>query len=237
MNLEQEEEYLEAIYKLQERRLAVTGASLGHQLHVARSQATAGLHELVDKGMVEHAHRQRELTPAGLDRAASVVRRHRLAERFLTDILGLGLHSSHEEACRLEHILTPEAEERLAVLLGHPVLCPHGNPVPGSGSPESPTSLPLSELAPLTRCTIVQILQEDSEMLRYLATLGLMPQVELTLEQCAPFRGPLLVKVGGARYALGRDVADRILVQATGGPQIGRRNGEAHDRKGAQTGE
>jgi len=218
MATEQEEEWLESIYKLQERGDAVTAATLARELGVSEAVATDILHRLVDRGLVRHTAEKQELTLEGTQRAATVVRRHRLAERLLTDILGLGWDRSHAEACKLEHVLSPEVEERLAVILGHPETCPHGYPVPGDGASRLPEAQPLSALLPPSRAIIVRIAQEDGDLLRYLATLGLMPETEVEVEERAPFDGPLMIRVGNAHYALGRQVADQILVRPLEGP-------------------
>lgn len=218
MSAQEEEEYLEAIYKLQERGEAVTATTLARDLAISEAEATTILHGLMERGLVQHTAAARELTQEGLQRAATVVRRHRLAERFLTDILGLGWDRSHAEACKLEHALSPEVEERLAAFLGHPQTCPHGHPVPGEGISPLSKAQPLSALPPLSCAVIVRIAQEDGGLLRYLATLGLMPGVEVEVEERAPFDGPLMIKVRDAHYALGRQVADQILVRPLEGP-------------------
>jgi len=213
MRREREEEYLEAIYKLQERGQAVTAAQLAQGLGGTASAASAVLHYLMKQGLVQHQDRQPTLTQQGLQRASSVVRRHRLAERLLTDVLGMSWDRTHEEACKLEHILSPEVEERLATVLGHPDTCPHGYPVPVGEQIQLPPAQPLSMLLPASRAVIVRVAHEDGGLLRYLATLGLFPQRELTVEERAPFDGPVMVKVGGAHYALGKDVAEQIMVR------------------------
>lgn len=221
MKREREEEYLEAIYKLQERGQAVTAVALARELGISASAASAVLHRLIEAGLVQHPEGERRaapptLTPRGLRQAASVVRRHRLAERLLTDVLGMSWDRTHDEACKLEHILSPEVEERLSAVLGHPETCPHGYPVPGGEHIQLPAAQPLSALPPASRAVIVRVAHEDAGLLRYLANLGLMPQRELTVEQHAPFDGPVMVKVGGAHYALGKDVAEQIMVRSLG---------------------
>ncbi|MFH1647895.1 MAG: metal-dependent transcriptional regulator [Chloroflexota bacterium] len=143
-----------------------------------------------------------------------MLRRHRLSERLFTDVLGLPWDRAHEEAMRLEHSITPDGEARLASLLDHPDTCPHGGPIPAAdGSVSTPEACRLDQVAAGTAVRIQQIADEDGEFLHYLASLGLLPQTDVRVEEVAPFGGPLLVRVGGARYALGRDVAARILVR------------------------
>ena len=131
----------------------------------------------------------------------------------LTDVLGLPWDRVHDEAMRLEHSLTPEAEARLESLLNHPETCPHGAPIPvPDTSPPPPATRTLDRVVAGTQVRIEQVTEEDGALLRYLASLGLFPQARLTVEEVAPFGGPLLVQVNGARYAIGRDVAAKILV-------------------------
>jgi DtxR family Mn-dependent transcriptional regulator len=114
----------------------------------------------------------------------------------------------------LEHALTPEAEARLAALLNHPKTCPHGGPIPAAdGTLSPPATRPLDQVPTGTPVRIQQILEEEAAFLRYLTSLGLLPGAEVRVEEIAPLRGPLLVQVGEARYALGRDVAAKILVR------------------------
>jgi DtxR family Mn-dependent transcriptional regulator len=154
------------------------------------------------------------LTGEGRKQALGVLRRHRLSERLFADVLGLPWDRVHDEAMRFEHALTPEAETRLATLLNHPETCPHGGPIPAAdGSLTAPPSRPLDRVSAGTRVWIQQIIEEEAPFLRYLASLGLLPQALLRVEEVAPFGGPLLVQVGDARYALGRDVAAKILVR------------------------
>jgi DtxR family Mn-dependent transcriptional regulator len=157
------------------------------------------------------------LTVEGRRLAIGILRRHRLSERLFADILGLPWDRVHDEAMRLEHVLTPEAEARLAALLNHPKTCPHGGPIPAAdGSLRAPTTRSLVRVPAGVRVRIQQIVQEEARFLRYLASLGLLPGADVLVEEVAPFGGPLLVKVGEARYALGRDVAAKILVHEEG---------------------
>jgi DtxR family Mn-dependent transcriptional regulator len=145
------------------------------------------------------------------------MRRHRLAERLFTDVLDLDWASAHAEADRLEHVIAPEAEAQLAAMLGDPATCPHGNPIPGAGAHDAlPDSFPLSECQPATRATITRIASETPAMLQHLATLGLLPDVEIGIENRAPFDGPVMICVGRAHYALGRALAARIWVSRHG---------------------
>jgi DtxR family Mn-dependent transcriptional regulator len=153
------------------------------------------------------------LTVEGERQALRVVRRHRLLERLLTDVLKLPWDDVHEQACRLEHSVSPQMEAKIEEALGGAETCPHGHPIPtADGRVAEESALPLTDLDAGRRARIVRIALEAADFLRYLASLGLLPDVEITLETKAPFDGPLMVRVGGAHYALGRDVAGAILV-------------------------
>jgi DtxR family Mn-dependent transcriptional regulator len=154
------------------------------------------------------------LSAEGRDNARALLRRHRLAERLFTDVLDIDWARAHEEADKLEHAISPAAEEQLASTLGNPDTCPHGNPIPRAQDRTTHSrSMPLTECTPLADVTIVRIGSETPAALQHLATLGLLPNVEITIENKAPFGGPVLIRVGRAHYALGHNLAARIWVQ------------------------
>ena len=154
------------------------------------------------------------LTAVGRDRARVLLRRHRLVERHLTDVLGFDLPRAHAEADKLEHRVSVETAQALAEQLGNPETCPHGNPIPHARAETA--SFPARSLAACatqSRATITRISSETPAALQHLATLGLLPNVEIEIENHAPFGGPVMVRVGRAHYALGRDLAARIWVK------------------------
>lgn len=209
------EEYLEAIFKLQLGADPVTVTRLAGELGVAPPSVSEMVGRLRAVGLVEQPGEDRRimLTEEGAAEGASLVRRHRLSERFLVDYLDMPWDEVHDEACKLEHVLSPEVEARLAEQLGNPLTCPHGHAIPDEdGSIVEPQMRPLSELQPGDEAVIGCITEEQSDLLRYLASLGLLPETPVAVESVAPFNGPLLVRVGGSQYALGREVTDKILV-------------------------
>jgi DtxR family Mn-dependent transcriptional regulator len=167
-------------------------------------------------GLVEAPQgRAIHLTEQGAIEGARLVRRHRLSERFLVDYLDMPWDAVHEEACKLEHVLSPEVEERLAAQLGHPRTCPHGHVIPAAdGSLVEEELRSLVDLKPGESGVIACITQEDSDLLKYLGSLGLVPDTPVELESVAPFGGPLLIRVAGSQYALGREVAGKIMLRA-----------------------
>lgn len=208
------EEYLEALYKLEEVG-AVRQAQLAEYLELTPTAAGEMIKKMIGLNLVKrNPDSSIGLSGKGQKAALRLIRKHRLSERFLTDMLGLPWEKVHEEACKFEHVLSPEVEDGLDKLLDSPKVCPHGHPIPDKSGviTKSPTK-PLTELGLKQKAAIALVSEEDPEMLKYLATLGLLPGVEIVVEEVGPFHGPLLVNVGGAKYALGRDLAVKIMVR------------------------
>ncbi|MCX9012497.1 MAG: metal-dependent transcriptional regulator [Candidatus Methanoperedens sp.] len=208
------EEYLESIYKLQQEQRPVSTSRLAEHLKLSPPSVSEMVKKLAGKGLLSHTEKGVCLTEEGRLIAKKVIRRHRLSERLLTDILGFKWDEVHDEACRLEHAISPEMEDRIAKSLGNPKTCPHGHPIPDKdGVLVKEKVKPLSELKASARGVIVSVFEEDPNMLKYLASLGLIPGVCVRVDEVAPFGGPLIVRVSGSRYALGREVASKIKVK------------------------
>jgi DtxR family Mn-dependent transcriptional regulator len=209
------EDCLQALYRFEGQGQPADLREVAAFARIRPAAARDVLGELRARGLVENGQSGGVvLTGNGRRQAASILRRHRLSERLFSDVLGMPWDRVHDEAMRLEHALTPEAEARLASLLNHPDTCPHGGPIPAAdGSLELPATRPLDQVPAGSRVRIRQIVEEEGTFLRYLASLGLLPRADIRVEEVAPFGGPLLVKVGTACYALGRGVAAKILVQ------------------------
>ncbi|MCL4473018.1 MAG: metal-dependent transcriptional regulator [Actinobacteria bacterium] len=213
---EASEEYIEAIYKMSLEG-QVIAARLAERMKVSPPTVADMLKRLAEKGLVKSSRRDGvRLTSRGQETAEALVRRHRLWERFLTDVLGLNWDEVHEEACKLEHAMSPQVEEKLAQILGNPETCPHGYPIPGTRGAEKRAreAKPLSSLSVGDEAVIERVSEEDSQLLQYLATLGLLPNAKVSVKEIAPFKGPMLVKVCGAQYALGQEVASKIMVKS-----------------------
>lgn len=209
------EEYVETIFKLEREGRSVTIKRLADELGVSSPSASEMVRRLRAAGLVsEPEGRGVRLSPQGELEGARLVRRHRLSERFLVDYLDMPWDAVHEEACKLEHVLSPEVEARLAEHLGHPRTCPHGHPIPDEdGSLVEERLRSLADLEPGEEGVISRITREDGDLLRYLGSLGLVPGTRVAVQSIAPFGGPLLVRVGASRYALGREVAGEILLK------------------------
>lgn len=209
-----EEEYLESIYKLTRSGRPARTEEIASAVGVSAPAASGMMKKLAARGSLRYEpYAGVELTRQGEKQALQVIRRHRLVERLLTDVLKIPWHAVHEQACKLEHAVLPEMEARLEETLAGADTCPHGNPIPTSeGKIRTLAAHPLAEVEPGRRARIVSVIQEGAEFLRYLASLGLLPNAEVLVETKAPFDGPIMVRVGDAHYALGREVASSILV-------------------------
>ncbi|HUA07887.1 MAG TPA: metal-dependent transcriptional regulator [Candidatus Acidoferrales bacterium] len=210
------EEYLEAVYRLEREGPGVTTSGLATSLGVAPASVSGMLKKLAKDGYVEQVSRgEVKLTEKGLAVGVRVLRRHRLAERLLTDVLGMPWDQVHDEACMLEHAISSKVEARLLQLLKDPTTCPHGQPIPPSDlSDPVRNGEPLAQVAEGTRARVESVTEEFPEILRYLAEIGLRPGVEITLVEKAPLGGPLTIAVDGKRHAISLELAGLVTVRA-----------------------
>lgn len=218
------EEYLEAIYRLEKKTGFARTMELARQLKVVPGSVTNTIEGLERRGLVMHEpYKGVKLTEKGRKIALNVLRRHRLAERLLTDILHLDWSEAHEAACKLEHAIPPDIIKPLEKALGHPKTCPHGNPIPTAcGGIIEEKSEPLVNLGPRVSGILVKIIEEKAEVLQHLATLGLTPGVCVEVEKKASFGGPITIRVGEASHTLDYKVASIINVKRTDGKMRGR---------------
>lgn len=207
--------YLLAIYRLKEKAGRVTTSDLAGVLKVSLPSVTDMLKKMSQLKLVRHLpYRGTSLTWRGKKEALALLRKHRLSERFLYEKAGVGWDRVHEEAHKLEHVLSDDVEAKMAAALDEPATCPHGSPIPTpDGRIHEEPSEPLPELEDRVGGKIIRITADEPRLLRYIATLGLMPGAHIVVEGKAPLRGPVMVRVGQATYALGRDVAARIWVK------------------------
>src|SRR3984885_8847208 len=170
------EEYLEPIHALAETGTPVIQARIAERLGRAAPSVSEMLDRLQADGYVERDGRKLELTGKGRTIAEGVVRKHRLAERLLVDVIGLEWHKAHMEAGRWEHVISDEVEARLVIVLGNPSHCPHGNPIPGASGPTPPGLQRLSEVVPGQTVEVVRVnesVELDLPALVYLDEHGL----------------------------------------------------------------
>jgi len=216
------ENYLLSIYMVQEQGIKVTNAHLVDQLKRTPESEGLGtsapsiagmLRRMEKEGLITHGpSREIDLTKEGTRLAEQMVRRHRLAERMIVDMLGLDLVNAHVEAHRLEHAISDELEERIRVTLKNPTTCPFGHPIPGSGYSPCPASTTIDEAPVGQPLRLDRIPEEDSELLEYLVSNGLVPGVEIKILEYAPYRGVVTLKTADASPVLGADVVSRIWV-------------------------
>jgi DtxR family Mn-dependent transcriptional regulator len=207
------EEYLEAIHALEEEGVQVIQARLVERLGHSAQSVSEMVHRLEDEGYLQRRGRGVALTGKGQSRAESVVRKHRLAERFLVDIVGLPWHKAHVEAGRWEHVISDEVEERFVELLGNPSTCPHGNPIPGAPLiGEVQHALTEAELGDHVRLArITEQIEIDLRALQYLSDHGLLPGVDAHVSARAP-DGTLTLERGGASVAIGPAMCRQLYV-------------------------
>jgi len=210
------EEYLETIWELEEEGIPVIQARLAEHMSVSAPSVSEMIRRLKSEGWVDSEGRSITLTEKGQARAISVVRKHRLAERLLTDIIGLPWHKTHVEACRWEHVISDEVEERIVALLGNPATCPHGNPIPGAGGPDRDLSA-LAGLEPGDQLRLERVTEQvevDLDALIYLDTHGFVPGVDAEVQAKAP-DGTLTLALREGTIALGPALAAQLYVAKT----------------------
>lgn len=208
------EDYLRAVYELQCVESQVTTSRLAERLGVTPASVTGMIKKLADMKLVVHTPYQGvKLTRAGQKIALEVVRHHRLIERFLAEALGVPWDRVHEEAHRIEHVISEDLEERMDAMLGHPKTSPHGSPIPRlDGTVDAPANTRLGELTAGQSAVVAEVSDHDSALLRYLGSLGLYPDTAVTVMAVAPLDGLMTVRVGNKQHALSHAVANEVLV-------------------------
>ncbi|MGI9604634.1 MAG: metal-dependent transcriptional regulator [Acidimicrobiales bacterium] len=211
------EEYCETVFELSEDGLEVKQARIADRLDVSRPAVSEMVRKMEREGLLDvDADGHITLTDDGMTLARQVVRRHRLAERFLTDILDLSLAEAHHEAGKWEHVISPVVETALVRVLGNPTTCPHGNPIPGSGY-ERPTGSTLLGSVDVGGSFVVQRIPEELEfepgLLEYLEDVGVVPGQIGTVTASSP-DGTTTVEVDGRPFGIGPFAGDRIVVTA-----------------------
>ena len=208
----QAEEYLEAVCRILDRGEVATPTELARELVVSPPSVLGMVRRLVDQGLLSYSrHNGAQLTELGRLRADSLRRRHRLAERLLTDLLGIPWERVHDIACRFEHVIDDEVETYLATALDHPTTCPHGNPLDIAVNERWQ---PLTALAVGSSGILRQVVDESEPTLEYLSRLSLRPGARVTINAHAPFDGPLTISVNdGQGHAVSRRMGDMLLVE------------------------
>jgi DtxR family Mn-dependent transcriptional regulator len=209
------EEYCEAVFELAEDDVTVIQARIAERLAVSRPAVSEMIRRLETEGLVSITAGRIRLTDEGAELGERVVRRHRLAERFLTDILGLSWADAHREAGKWEHVISDGVEAAIVRVLGGPTTCPHGNPIPGSAYLPTP-SVPLADLTVGDGFTVERITEElefTPGLLEYLEDAALQPGRHGTITATSP-DGTTTVEVEGRHVGIGAYACARILVSA-----------------------
>ncbi len=210
------EDYLKAIYELETRQGSAATSEVAEALDVAPASVTGMIRRLAAQGYLDHVpYHGVQLTDVGRRAALRTIRRHRILESYLTSILGYPWDRVHDEAERLEHAASDELIERLAAALGHPVVDPHGAPIPTrDGTVEEPRLRTLAELPIGEAARMLLVSDKDPALLRYLAEIGLQPGTDVTVLARAPFDGPLTLRIGTSESMVGPGLAEQVLVAA-----------------------
>ena len=210
------QDYLAAIYDLGGSGHPVIAARLAKHMGISAPAVTEAIHRMVRGNHVKVGDgKELTLTPRGRQVAEVMARRHRLLERWLTDILGLNWTDAHEEAHRLEHAISPRVELRLAELLGMPSTCPHGNPIPGMATAPPVEPFPLAQAKEGMTVVVERITEEaeaDKNLLEHLWRNDVRPGRRLRITEVAPWAGTITAAGDGRTIALGLPAAAKIWV-------------------------
>ncbi|HZN13301.1 MAG TPA: metal-dependent transcriptional regulator [Acidimicrobiales bacterium] len=209
-----EREALKAIYRRTRDGSDAHTGDLADSLGVTPGTVTATVKRLADRGLADHKlYKGVELTPIGRQAAVAAIRRHRIVERFLSDMLGYAWNEADRLAASFEHELPQEVEDRLFVALDRPAACPHGFPIPEPEVAEIPEMPPLYDLEPGDTAIVAVPGSVDPDVVAFLDTLGLRPGVTVRVKEKHPFDGPLVLVVDGEDRTVGEKVARQIYVR------------------------
>jgi DtxR family Mn-dependent transcriptional regulator len=209
------EDYLKHIYKLQTKDRRVTTSSLAGQLSIAPASVTDMIKKLSEQGLLRHTpYHGVELTEKGKKHALRIVRRHRLWEALLVELLGFPWDEIDREAERLEHSTSDELERKIDEVLGHPKTDPHGDPIPTEeGELKESSSTLLADVEPGQSCRITRVSDTNPEVLRYATRLGLLLKKKITVKERVKFDGSLRVVIGSKECYVTEKLARNIFVE------------------------
>ena len=209
------EEYLEQVLRLEDSSGAARTKMLARRLGVSLGTVTNSLSRLERLGYVRRQrYKGARLTKQGHKIALNVLRRHRLTERLLTDVLHISWSRAHDAACKLEHCIDEEVTDAIDAALAHPKTCPHGNPIPRPGMAVSDASTRLAELSAHDAGIVVRVVDEEEEgALTYLHSIGLTPGAEFTVKNRVPFDGGVVLSLGDSTVTVGERAASLVAVK------------------------
>lgn len=212
------ENYLKAIYELQQETPWVSTSALAERLSNKPASITKMIKKLAtpELKLLEHVpYKGVRLTEAGQSEALEIIRHHRLIELYLAEVMGIPWDAVHAEAELIEHVISEDIEERMAAALGYPTFDPHGSPIPGKdGDMLERQVIMMTEMEVDQSATIAEVYDEDAQLLRYVGELGLYPNEVVTLLSKEPFNGPLKILLNKTSdiQTVGQAVAKQISV-------------------------
>jgi len=211
------QDYLKHIYELTENGEIASTNALAEKLNIRAPSVTGMIQKLASSkpALVEYQkHQGVTLTKEGKKAALEVIRHHRLLEAWLVQTLGYSWDEVHEEAERLEHVISEDFERRIAAAMGHPVRDPHGEMIP-TADLKMPydDSTPLSSLRPGQSATIQRVKASDTKLLRYLEDMGLVPGAQIKVKEYSPYDHNLTLQIGRKSFVLGLSITSKIFVE------------------------
>jgi DtxR family Mn-dependent transcriptional regulator len=219
MASEQIENYIKNIYKLSTRERKVTTSSLSDKLQISPASVSEMIKKLAEEGTLTHTpYKGVELTDEGKQLALRIIRKHRLWEMFLVEVLHFKWDEIDDEAERFEHIMSDKMEAKIDHVLGHPLIDPHGDPIPTKeGNIICSMSYPLSDAHEGAAVRVLRVSDSNSEMLQYVSSIGITLNKQIAIRQKMKFDNSLLVKIGDKEINISSTIASNIFVETIEG--------------------
>jgi len=215
MPSEQIENYLKNIYKIQSTEGKVSTSSLSEKLQISPASVSEMVKKLADEGSLTHTpYKGVELTESGKRTALKIVRKHRLWEMFLVEVLHFGWDEIDKEAEKFEHIMSDKMEDKIDEVLGFPTVDPHGDPIPTkNGTVKAVRSFPLAEIEEGSNVRVVRVNDANAELLQYASSIGLSLNKKISIKQRMKFDNSLVIKVGSKEITISATLAQNIFVE------------------------
>ncbi len=215
MASEQIENYIKNIYKLSSNEGKVTTSSLSERLQISPASVSEMIKKLAEEGTLTHTpYKGVELTPEGKQLALRIIRKHRLWEMFLVQVLHFRWDEIDDEAERFEHIMSDKMEEKIDHVLGHPLIDPHGDPIPTkAGEIICSMSYPMSESSEGSSVRVLRVSDSNSELLQYVSSIGISLHKMIEIKQKIRFDNSMLVKIDDKEIIISSMIAQNIFVE------------------------
>ncbi|MDD8018845.1 MAG: metal-dependent transcriptional regulator [Bacteroidota bacterium] len=216
MASEQIENYLKNIYKLSANESKVTTSSLSEKLQISPASVSEMIKKLAEEGTLTHTpYKGVELTEEGKKLALQIIRKHRLWEMFLVEVLHFGWDEIDHEAERFEHIMSDKMEEKIDHVLGHPLIDPHGDPIPTKdGKIYCSMSYPLDEAKEGSTVKVLRVSDSNSEMLQYISSIGISLNKEILVKQKMKFDNSMLITIDTKDINISATITQNIFVES-----------------------